>query len=1061
MKKIVLLLSFLALAPVWLSAQRTVSGNVSDSKGAPVAGAVVMIPGKVPVAVMTTDNGDFTLQVPENAAKGQIEVSCMGYKSQTLPVPETGAVKVVLADDLELLDEVVVVGYGSMRRSDLTGSVASVRIDENDAGQSRSLDQLIQGHAAGVQVVNSSAAPDAGVNITIRGRTSLTGDSQPLYVIDGILLTTAEGAGFLSAGGDNDGLDETGNTLLGLNPQDIASIEILKDASATAIYGSEGANGVVLITTKMADKEKPRVKFSAGTDLVTLYKRMPVLSFDEYVGYLEANTANTGALSQLKKMYSGYKSPEDRGELTVTPIDWQDYSFNNALRSRYYLSVAGHPGTLSYNFSVGYNSTPGIVRTTWLEQYTFRLNAEKSIGKALKIGTKINYSLSKSQAQQGASTGGSVSTSMMRSILVSRPYRESGDDAEFEEDWEEADEDSKSTPALWLKDSYSRREQYRLTPNLYLQWQINPWLTFKLSGGGDYNMQERNRWRGASISYSTMGANVSVSDAQALRWNVDALLMFTRSKGGHSVSGTVGMTTDNRYSNTSSLVGYNIKQYWLQSDSMNSSPNAGYAYSESRRGTLSWFARAVYNYLDRYVLTGTFRVDGSSVFRGKNRFAAFPSFAFAWRVNQEPWFNVPWISSAKLRLGWGEVGNSGVRAYQTFVTYAGSRYPSHDPLNPAGYTAAMVASNLANETLKWETTRQWNAGADIGLWQGRLAVSVDAYRKMTCDLLNSKKLPYTSGYASVYVNQGAILNRGLEFTAEAVPLKFSGFELALNGNISFNRNTIIDIGTDSEGDGIYLAPGRYEKCNWYPGDMLGSGRYFYSYANIFVEGQPMGLFYGFKTDGIIQQGETGPGFSAGSYRTEGYMRYLDLDGDGYITEEDRTIIGDPNPDFTYGFGLSASYKKWSLRMNFNGSYGNDICNTNLNFLMDTGHTTLKNVLRPVVEGAWTPGDTQARYPQLGRYVANVDSSRFTDLNVEDGSYLRLSSIGLSWYLPLKSAAVKRIDLGMTAGNVCVWTKYSGWDPEVSSYGAQSKRIGIDSGSYPGTRTFCLDVKLTF
>ena len=1060
MKKILSILTISFLSAFLAYAQQSVSGTVKDSKGQPVAGAVVMLQGSSSIAAVTSESGQWQLTIPAGSSVKNpiLEFSCISYKTASIPLGLKTVIDITLEDDAELLDEVVVVGYGAMRRSDLTGSVTSVKIDDGDAGQSKSLDQLIQGHAAGVQVVNNSAAPDAGVNITVRGMTSLSGNSQPLFVIDGVILTTNESVAMLDP--DDGSYSEGGNSLLGLNPQDIASIEILKDASATAIYGSEGANGVILITTKMANRERPRIRFSAGIDLVNRYKRFDTLTFDEYVEYLEANQFNTASVSQIKRIYSGYVSPENRGTLKVTPVDWQDYTMRNTVRQRYYFSVSGHPGTLSYNFSLGYNNTPGVVKTTGLEQYTIRLNAEKQLLKSLKIGTKINYARVSSHAQQGASSGGSVSTSMMRSMLISRPYIQSTDDDE-DDDWEAEAEDMKSTPARWLKDSYSNSEQYRITPNVYLQWQISPALTFKVSGGGDYNMRDITKWRGPSVNHSTTGAFASISEAETIRWNVDAMLMFNKKWKSHSLSGTVGATTDNRYINTQAQVGYNIKQYKIQSDAVNSAPNANLSYTESQTNTLSYFARAVYNYRDRYVITGTFRVDGSSKFQTGNKFATFPSFAAAWRINQEPWFRIKNISMAKLRLGWGEVGNSGVAPYQTYTTFSNSKYPSHDPFNDAGYSRGLTEANLANATLKWETTRQWNGGIDLGLFHGRISMSADAYYKRTYDLLNTKKLPYASGFTQVYVNQGEILNRGFEFSLEATPVKTGRFEWNIDGNISMNRNRIVNIGTDSSGDGIFLSPGNYQKCNFYAGDALGSGRYFNTYANVFIEGQPMGLFYGLLTDGVVQEGETGPGFTTGATRDAGYIRYVDLDGNGYIDNEDRTIIGDPNPDFTFGFGTSLSYKKWTLRLSFNGSYGNDICNTNFNILADTGYTTIYNISKRTLDGAWVPGKTDAVYPELGKFIPNDDSGKFTNLNVEDGSYLRLASVGLSYDLPLRKGIVRSINFGASVSNVYVWTSYSGWDPEVSSYGAHARKIGIDSGSYPGARTFCFDIKFAF
>ena len=1061
-------LTFLILisAAIQVSAEDKlqIKGKVTDPDGEPVVGAIVLLQG-TNVATSTNEQGTYVLSIDQSQKdKGVLETSCLGFVTEKVSIKGRAVINFVLETDRQNLDEVVVVGYGAMRRSDLTGSVASIKIDESEAAYGSSISQLIQGNATGIHVVNNSAAPDAGVNITIRGMTSLSGNSQPLYILDGVILNTDNDADMLIEG-DSD-VTDGGNPLLGLNPQDIASIEVLKDASATAIYGSEGANGVILITTKMASREKPQITFSAGVDYTTRYKRYPTLTFDEYVEYLEANTFNDQSTKELRRIYSGYVDSENRGSLKVTPVDWQEYSLQNTLRQRYFFSISGRPSSMSYTLSLGYRHTPGVVKTTGADQYTIRLNMEKSLSKKLKFGTKINLAYVKTQGQAGASIG-NASSSMMRSILKSRPYLNGLYDDEIEDDdvdWDETSEDLKSTPDRWIKDSFNNRKQYRITPNLYLQWNILPWLTYKISAGGDYNMMEKSRWRGASINRSTQGANGSITEGLSLRWNVDNLLMFNKEfRGGHNLSGTVGFTVNTNISHNHSCVGYNIQQYNLKLDALNAAPNARLSYTESEMNTISTFARGIYNYRDRYVLTGTIRMDGSSKFQGKNRYATFPSLAFAWRMNKEKWFNVPNVSLLKFRMGWGMVGKSGTQAYQTYVTYGSSKYPSHEPGNDAGYSVAIIDNNLANASLKWETTSQYNVGLDMGFWSGRLAMTLEAYYKHTYDLLNSKRLPYSSGYTSVYVNQGEILNKGIEFSFDAVPVKTKSFEWAINGNISMNRNRILDIGTDSEGKSIYMSnyPNSLTQANYYLGNYIGSGRFLNSPANIFIEGQPIGLFYGFLTDGIVQQGETGPGFKEGETRPEGYIKYVDLDGNGYIDEYDRTIIGNPNPDFIFGFGTSFTYKRLSIRASFNGSFGNDVCNSNINDLIDTGYTTLMNVHRNVLKNSWVPGKTDAIYPQLGKYLPNSDSGKFTDLNIEDASYMRLSELGISYLFRFKNKHIKNMSLGLSAHNVYVLTNYSGWDPEVSSFGASSKRIAIDNGSYPNHRSFSFDVKFQF
>ena len=1045
-----------------------VTGRVTDQKGEPLPDAVVMLSGSTTVATVSDANGYYKITVPDGD-KAKLTVSMISFKTIEKPVAGKAKLNFVLEDDAEFLDEVVVVGYGAMRRSDLTGSVTSVAIDEGDAAQSSSLDQLLQGRAAGVQVLSNSAAPDAAVNIRIRGMTSLTGSSEPLYVIDGVILTSSNSDSMLSYGSDNSDSDEASNALMGLNPRDIASIEILKDASATAIYGSEGANGVVLITTKMAKNEKPSITFSAGLDYVTMYKKFPVLDFDEYVDYLEhhnmTETAESYSKAILNRIYDGYESPENRGTLKVSPVDWQDYSLRKTFRQRYYFSVSGSPKTLKYNFSLGYNKNEGVVRTTGSNQLTMRLNLEKQILKKLTVGAKLNFSNIDSHGQQGSNGGRQfASGSMMRSILVSKPYYKGNlaDYNEEDEDWDTIDEDSKSTPNRWIKDSYNNRFEYRFTPNMYINWKISKMFDLRVRAGADWRMTQRVKWKGASINRTAGGASASISNDEALRWNADAMLNFRKTIGrGHNLSGTLGVTYSSNSSAGQSMLGYNIKQYELKSANINSAPNTLFAYKESESRTMSAFLRAIYNYRDRYVVTGTIRTDGSSRFKGNNKFSWFPSFAAAWRINQEPWFKVKAISMAKIRLGWGQVGNAGVSPYQTYITYSNNKYPTHDPDSDSGYAVGIIPTNIANPNLKWETTRQWNLGLDLGLWKGRLSLSVDLYDKMTYDLLNSKTIALTAGYSSMWINQGVISNRGLEISFDAVPVKIGDFEWGIDGNISFNRNKIIDIGTDSEGDGIYMHGDKLTQCNYYLGAQVGGGRYFAKCVNIFAEGQPIGLFYGIRTDGIVQENETGPSFKDGERKGPGSIKYCDLNGNGFIDDDDRTIIGDPNPDFTYGFSTSFSWKDLSVSMAFNGSYGNDICNSNLNQLLDTNYKSRGNISRDAYYGAWTPQNPDAKYPGLGMYESNNDTQWFSSINVEDGSYLRLAKISASYRIRIKKSFIRYINLGFSVNNVYIWTNYSGWDPDVNSFGSNMKRIGIDNGSYPSARTFCFDLRLGF
>ena len=1048
MKKNIIYTVFAAIlllaVPFRASAQGgiTVSGTVRDSQGEPVMGAVVLFEGKAGVGSITDANGKYTLKVP--SSKGRLAVQCLGYADQSVELTSASVYDFTLTEDAEMLERVVVVGYGTMRESDITGSVAQVKVNDNDAVRATSLDQMLKGRAAGVQVQTSSGAPGAGIDIKIRGNSSFSSGGEPLYVVDGVIINSGnESFAPLSKGGLQ---AEQTSGLLGINPQDIASMEILKDASATAIYGALGANGVILITTKQADKERPVINFNAGVELARTSKKIDILDREQYGEYLRAKNYTTG----LNHIYvnawdnsMGYK---------VDEVDWQDYMMRTAVNNRYYLSVANRSKTTSYMFSVSYKSTEGTLKNTDLNQFNARLSLDQKITKALKVGLKVNVSKVNSNMLQGtasSSLGSMYST--IRNMLASRPYYN------FDDDDEEAaglTEDAGARPDRWLRDYVNKRQEYRVIPNLFAEYRILPWLTYKVTAGGDYRVKNGVQWKGPFVTYDTNWALAGRATSQKLQYNIDNMLMFDRKIGnGHNISGTLGTTFFSASSISESSQGWNIPEYYGQYYSINSAPltSTQFSYSESAYATLSFLARAVYSYKGRYILTATFRRDGSSRFARSNRYANFPSFAFAWRINEEPWFNFDRISSLKLRLGWGRVGNQAVSSYQTLSNYGSIWYADHSIGNDKVAIRGLYPSNLANAGLKWETTEQTNAGIDLRLNRNRLSFTLDVYNKDTKDLLQSVKVPVTTGFTSMMMNIGSINNRGIEFTTDATVIKKRDFRWDVFGNISHNENKITSIGIPSDG----------EDAPYFYGSSIGTGNYIKTPVNIFVEGKPMGLLLGIKTDGIVQVGETGPGLTLGETFGPGAVKYADITGDGIIDDTDRQVIGDPNPDFTYGFGTNLSWKNLSLDVQFEGVYGNDIANINLVQELDSSHNT-QNIRDEAFYQAWTPGNPTAKYPALGSYTT-AENKFFSDRYVEDGSYLRLSSVTLSYDVPLPKtrSVVNGITLSVSAQNLWILTKYSGWDPDVSSYGNNIMRMGCDYGSYPKARTLAFDVKLRF
>ena len=1073
MKKIIFIALLFAEVLAFAQGSHTVKGTVKDSNGDPVIGAAVMLDGVTGTGSVTDMNGNWQFSYSQSAGKkARLRVSCLGYAEQVLEVGDRTVINITLEEDAEELEDAVVVGYGSMRRSDLTGSVTSVRIDETEASQNASLSSLLQGRAAGVQVTNNSASPDAGVSIQIRGASSFNSGSEPLYVVDGIIINTSGETSLMSGnlGGDNSGQDEATNGLMGINPMDIASVEILKDASATAIYGSQGANGVILITTKTAMRDKPVITASVGVDFSTPYKKQPMLSFNEYVDYLRALVD-----SPIVQTYNPDIGNTARSRLNVVrndyfynryePIDWQDYLMRTAVNQRYYVSVAGKPKNSNYLFSIGYNDTQGIIKTTGFKNLTVRLNMEHNLSKKVLIGMRSGVSYLNSKLTQGASIGTlTAATSLMRSMLTSAPYSkildydDEGDVVDLGND-----ENQQYGPNRWMQGFVNNRVEYRVNPSVYVLYKFYPGFSVRSTFGGDYRVTEQSKFKSRLLTSNPTGSTAAIAHTDRLAWNWDTQLnIYKRFKKVHLLQGTVGMSMSQQGTTIQTTEGANIDEWKAKEKSLNAAAYGYFTYSEASSSLMSFFTRAIYNYADRYVLTTTFRADGSSRFVGKNKWGFFPSAAFAWRVSKEPWFKVPAISMLKLRLGWGQVGNQNIASYATIYNYTSSYYPDHG--NAAAQKALITTtSNLPNRDLKWETTEQTNLGLDLGVFEGRLTFSADAYYKKTRDLLQTKTLAPSAGLDNPWVNMGSILNKGLEFTLDAVPIKIGDWEWSLGGNISFNQNRILSINPDGiENDWIYLSPDDRQFVSFFYGDRIGYGNVMNTFLNIFVEGQPMSLFYGIPTNGIVQEGQMGIPYSDSdnSYRGPGAIDYIDVNKDGYITEEDRTIIGDPNPLFTYGFNTSLRWKSLSLTATFVGVYGNDLYNVNK--MMDTNTSyVMTNVTRATVNDQWTPENPNTWYPALGA-LNGTDVKWSSDRYVEDGSYLRLSNLSLSYDIPIKKKNffIRGVNLTASGSNLWIWTKYSSWDPDVNSYGG-IRRKGADMGSYPGARGFKLDVKFTF
>lgn len=1034
----------IAMISIALEAKSIVfTGSVKDDAGLPVPGAVVSVSGNMSNAVMTDADGNFSIST--DVAEGSISVQCLGYQTATLALDGRSVFTFVLKSDAVELEGTVIVGYGSMKSSDITGSIAQVKVDELEATRAVSAEQMLLGRAAGVQVTTTGGAPGAGMNIRIRGNSSFNGGGEPLYVVDGIIINSDSGN--LDVMSRATGLEEEETSgLLGINPQDIASIEILKDASATAIYGALGANGVVLITTKSAKKDNPVITFSLGAEIAGRSNTIGVMDLDTFVQYNEAN-GYTGLDNKI------YIDPSDHSKgYKVQPVFWQDRLMRTAVNQRYYFSVANKRKGTKYMFSAGYKANQGILKSSDLNQFNARMNVEHAFNDRFNVGMRINFSRVESNRMQSTSSSSMTSaTSAIRSMINSLPFMYDDED----DDPTDLDDDEMGARAdRWIKDFSNKRTETRFIPNLNVEYKALDWLTAKVVAGGDIRIKNSSKWKGPYVTYGTDWSLAGKGSVSQMNCNIDALLLFDKSFHRHNISGTVGATFFHNSSRADIREGWNINQYMAQDDNIDAAPlsSTKFSYNELDASTLSFLARVIYSYSGRYIVTATFRRDGSSRFAEENKFANFPSFAVAWRINEEPWFNIDKIAGLKLRAGWGRVGNQAIASYQTLSNYSSVYYPDHTPGNEKKVTIGLIPVNLANKGLKWETTQQYNAGLDFRYNRNLFSFSIDFYLKDTFDLLQCLPVPATTGYDTMWTNIGSIRNKGVEFSFEVNPVKTKNVQWTIFGNISRNVNKITEIGIPVSGK---------EAPHFFGAD-IGNANYCKTPVNIFVEGKPMGLFYGIRTNGIIGEGETGPGLTKDMPLGPGSIRYVDKNNDGVIDFEDRDFIGDPNPDFTYGFGTNFSWKNLSLDVQFEGNQGNDIANLNLIQEWDISRRR-SNIRSEAFLNAWTPENPNTTFPKLGCYVVEEDKF-FTDRHVQDGSYLRLSTVSISYTVPIKKKTakfVKGLSIALTGNNLLCFTKYNGWDPNVSVYGSNMMKMGVDFASYPAARTVALDVKLNF
>lgn len=1020
----VLLLLLLLYSSLNLNAQeqRTISGKVTFlSENAGTAGISIVERG-TQNGTITDLEGNYSLSVSNTAT--HLVFSFVGMKSVEAEIGNQTIINVVMEDDIIGLEEVVAIGYGSVKKSDLTGSVGSVKVDEVMKNPVSSFDQALQGRVAGVQVVQLSAQPGGSTLLRVRGGNSIYAGNEPLYVIDGMQVNSNDYMSWISA--------PTINALSSLNPNDIESIEILKDASATSIYGAKGANGVVLITTKRGKAGTDRITFESYFGMQKIANQIEVMNASDYaVLFDEAgqNSANDNGENYTPE----YPDPESLGKGT----DWQEEIYQTAPMQNYQLSASGGNKNTQYAISGSYYNQDGVIVGSDFKRYSFRTNLDHSIKDKLKIGTSVSINRT-SASTIGTSTQagffpGVVNTSLTMSPTV--PVKDSTGQYTLKDPNADAWLDN---PVAVTREVKALDNTSKIVGSAYVNYTIIRGLDLRVSIGLDQYQNIQDYYNPSftySGSFNDGQARYAVTDFSSIL-NENTLSYSSSFNSGHRLDLLGGFTYQRKSSRTFIDIASGFPSDRLEYYGIAQAENVPAIYTGfADEAHLSYLGRVNYGYEDRYLATLTYRIDGSSKFGPNNKFGHFPSMALAWRVSSESFMdNVASIYSLKLRASVGTSGNDGIPNYLYIPTMTPSVYYFNNGGPSTGYSQGVIA----NDDLKWETTRQLDIGLDVAFFQGRISVVTDYYNKFTYDMLYFAEIPYITGFSNALINVGSMVNRGFEFTLNTVNVS-GAFNWNTDFSISFNKSEVTDLNNNSD---TYISDDSYK---------LKIG-----YWSIISVGEEMGSFYGRVSDGIWQLEEAEEAAIYGAQ--PGDHKYVDLNDDQQINGDDRTIIGHAQPDFYWSINNTLSYKGFEFSFYFQGVHGNDILNSN-RFELESGNG-LSNSSVGMLD-RWTPENQSNIYPRANR---NADYLHMSDRYLEDGSYVRLQLATLGYDLPkgfLQRIKLKGARVYVSGKNLLTFTSYSGFDPEVGRFGTSNIRQGYDLGGYPTARTYLVGLNIEF
>ena len=1068
-------------------AQKTlkVTGKVTSDEGTPLVGVSVSVKDGNS-GISTGADGTYTINVPTGKV---IIFSYVGFVNREITINKAQTLNIEMAPANKSLDDVVVIGYGTVKKKDLTGSVSSVKSEEIVQTSPINVEQALQGRAAGVRITSTEGTPDAGLNITIRGASSLGASNAPLYVVDGFPISGDNEGGSVGLG------NSTTSPIRGINPSDIESIEVLKDASATAIYGSRGSNGVVIITTKSGKKGIPKVTFETNYGVSKISKYIDVMEGQEFVDYYNELVLSPAQVSQG---FIGWQSYRDTTAPYATiPIDqltvhnWQKEVFRNTSVSDSKLSVSGGNDYTKYYGGIGVTTANGILINSDYTRYSLNFKLDQRIGTRARLGFNITTAYINRNGLVSSTDGAKTFSGVINDVIKFRPveprYLYEGADVDQDGNLITERGNEVVNPNLRAEKEIQNQKSYQTLANAFLEIELIKDLKFQTKFGVNYNVNKGSAWYPGEFGWGRFkgGGIAMLNHRQTSGWLNENTLTYDKTfNKNHKINVLAGITAQSNDFEFFQLQGEGFEIPGVNIDNIRSATrqDANLNRSDAIRDVriYSLLGRVNYNYKGKYLITASIRRDGSTKFAEGNKFGIFPSGAVAWNVAEEDFFAdaLPIFSTFKLRASYGLTGNQGIPSYQSQATLSPVQYQFG-----TSTVTGLYSTRLPNNELTWEKTKQFDVGVEIGVMKNRFNLEIDYYDKNTYDLLLQKPVSYVSGFSSIFANIGSMRNKGWEFTLNTSNVKTRNFTWNTNFNISFNKNIVGDLGIEGS-DRFFVSGLPYDGSytgflndyivqtgkpvgSIYGWVSLGTYKYadFKEFEGLSIE-QSAALYEQMIANGTPFTLKDGVAAYVGSTNVRpGYMRLADISGadgkpDGKVDENDRTIIGNPTPKHFGGLSNTFNYKGIGMDILFTWSYGNDIYNKNKIDAL-SGNIATTNQLGEFAD-RWTPLKETDMYVVNGR--TNSGAQRVSTLFIEDGSFLRLQNITFSYSLPrnlvVSKLKMSNVKFYLSLNNLAVWTNYSGFDPEVN-VGTNPLTPGIDFASYPRSRNYRAGISVTF